>query len=135
MANLFDIAEQNGISIFYSDIPRCSSMSVDQHICMDFSYILDCPEANVHLAHEMGHCMTGSFYNRHTPFDIRRKHENRANKWAIKRLVPLDELKKALSNGVIQIWELAEYFNVTEDFIKKALDFYQAESRAARAVH
>lgn len=79
----------------------------------------------VALAHELGHCETGSFYNKYALLDIRAKHERRADKWAIKKLVPRDELINALSKGYIEIYELAEYFEVTEDFMRKALEFYE----------
>ena len=35
------------------------------------------------LAHELGHCCTGSFYNQWATADCRRRHENVADKWAI----------------------------------------------------
>ena len=76
------------------------------------------------MAHELGHCSTGSFYNRHTPFDVRQCHENRADKWAIKKLVPVAELDQAVAAGYTEFWQLAEYFGVTEDFMKKAVCYY-----------
>ena len=82
---------------------------------------------NVKLAHEIGHCETGSFYNRCTPLDVRQKHENRADKWAIKKLVPKDELYAAFQRGETELWELSETFDVTEDFMKKAADLYRQE--------
>lgn len=33
------------------------------------------------LAHELGHCEYGGFYNRHSKYDIRAKAERRADKW------------------------------------------------------
>ena len=79
----------------------------------------------VRLGHELGHCETGSFYNRWAVMDIRQKHENRADKWAIKKLVPKDELDAAIADGRIELWELAELFGVTESFMLKALCWYQ----------
>ena len=85
-------------------------------------------EEKINLAHELGHCMTGSFYNRYSKLDIRAKHERRADKWAIKKLVPRDELRKAVKSGRESRYELAEHFNVTEDFMQKALDYYGSEN-------
>ena len=79
----------------------------------------------VTLAHELGHCETGAFYNRYAARDIRQKYENRANKWAYKKLVPQDELAEACLQGYREPWELAEYFGVTEDFLRGALKYYQ----------
>ena len=55
----------------------------------------------------------------------RQKYENRANKWAYKKLVPQDELAEACLQGYREPWELAEYFGVTEDFLRGALKYYQ----------
>ena len=76
------------------------------------------------FAHELGHCETGAFYNRYAARDIRQKHENRANKWAYKKLVPEDELKQAFLQGYHEPWELAEYFGVTEAFLRGVLNCY-----------
>lgn len=83
--------------------------------------LLDPGEDKTALFHELGHCETGSFYNQYTPHDVRQKHENRADKWAIKKLVPKDELEEAVSAGYTEVWELAELFDVTEDFMRKAI--------------
>ena len=44
--------------------------------------------------------------------------------YAIKKLIPKDELKNAADSGITEVWELAEYFNVTEDFVKRAIYIY-----------
>ena len=60
-----------------------------------------------------------------TPATIsEKKHENRADKWAIQRLIPLPELDAARADGHTELWELAEYFGVTEDFMRKAVCWY-----------
>lgn len=82
-------------------------------------------DETVKLAHELGHCETGSFYSRTAALDLRQKHENRADRWAIKKLVPKDELEEAVSRGCCEAWELAEHFGVTEPFIRKAVEYYK----------
>ena len=52
------------------------------------------------LAHELGHCEYGGFYNRHSKYDIRAKAERRADKWAFARLVPYGRLMQAVRHGV-----------------------------------
>ena len=78
----------------------------------------------MHLSHELGHCVTGSFYNIYAAIDYRRRHENRADKWAISTLIPVDDLDDAVAQGCTEVWELAERFGVTEDFIRKAVCYY-----------
>ncbi len=82
-------------------------------------------EEVVCLAHELGHCETGSFYNQKNIYDRWGRHEYRANKWAIKRCVPKNELETAIRAGFTEPWELAELFEVTEAFMRKALFYYK----------
>ena len=84
-------------------------------------------EERVHLAHELGHCMTGAFYSLYSPIDNRGYVERKANVYAIKKLINEDELKKIIKKyNDISVWELAEHFEVTEDFMRMALEYYFA---------
>lgn len=88
-------------------------------------------EERTHLAHELGHCITGSFYSRYTAVDSRQRHENRADKWSVRRLVPKSDLDEAIAAGYTELWELADFFGVTEDLIKKAVCLYTYGNVAA----
>ncbi len=76
------------------------------------------------FAHEMGHCMTDSFYVGFSPLEKRSKHEYRAEKWAINYLIPFDALCQAVQEGNHELWQLAEYFDVGEPFIEKAITYH-----------
>lgn len=120
---LYDVAEENNIPIIPFPLKETGSISIQDedkacYIGLDEHTINTESEQKVHLAHELGHCVTGSFYNRYSPLDVRQKHEYRANKWAVKHLISEAELDEAVAEGCTEIWSLAEYFNVTEDFMK-----------------
>lgn len=127
--DLYRIAAKHDIPVIMLPIPKTGSMCIQTavrcYIGMDDALLGRETVRRVHLAHELGHCRTGAFYNIHSAQDIRQKHENRADKWAIKKLVPKDELDKAVSRGITEPWELAEYFDVTEEFMRKALCWYK----------
>lgn len=132
MAKLLDLyryAEDNRIDVDWVPMTKAASLSVplpsnSYAIAID-PWKMDTAEKEmVCLAHELGHCSTGSFYNCWATQDIRQKHENRADKWAIKKLIPEDELDHAVADGCTDIWSLAEHFNVTEDFMRKAVCWY-----------
>ncbi len=95
---------------------------------MDPFQIETVAEEKVHLAHELGHCETGSFYNIYSSLDIREKQERRADGWAVLKLMPFCDFKNALSLGFTEIWELAEYFEVTEEFVLKAIKYYREKN-------
>lgn len=122
---LFNIAEKNNITIIYSHLPHNESCSIkaqeDYYVGIDPS--LSDIEEKIHLAHEVGHCVTGSMYNLYAPLDNRAKHENRADAWAIKKLIPIKKLTAAVKKGY-ERWELAEIFNVSDKFLEKALKYY-----------
>lgn len=83
------------------------------------------------LAHELGHCETGSFYNQYAALDVRQRHENRADKWAIWHLVPEDALDQAVADGYTDLPSLAEHFCVTVPFMRKAVCWYTHGNLAA----
>lgn len=128
MTSLFRTAKENGISVEYANIPLNLSMSVqdesDSFVVIDYSLIERGAEERVHLAHELGHCIQGAFYNPYALLDIREKHEARADRWAIRELVPKDDLLSAIRNGYVEVWELAEQFGVTCALMKKAAQYY-----------
>ena len=128
MTELFRTAREANVQVEYCRLPLNKSMSAavdgDDYILMDYSLLWADAEEKEHLAHELGHCLTGSFCNPYAAHDIRQKHENRADKWAIKKLLPFDEMKAAMQKGYTKPWELAEYFGVTEVFMRKALCLY-----------
>lgn len=130
LTELYDCADEYNIEVISIDTRKIESLSMmdefgDCGIGINPFFLQSDADEKIKLAHELGHCMTGSFYNRYSKLDIRAKHERRADKWAIKKLVPKNELRKAVNSGRGSRYELAEYFNVTEDFMQKALDYYQ----------
>ena len=127
--SLYDLAKQQNIEVFDFPLPETGSMSVMEesgrcYVAMDASVKDGGTQERVHLSHELGHCVTGSFYNRYTAIDCRQRHENRANKWAVQALIPVDDLDDAIADGCTEVWELAERFQVTEEFVRKAVCFY-----------
>lgn len=126
---LYDFAKQENIEVLMFSLEKNGSMSLmdDNGRCfigMDEGVRDGDIQERVHLGHEIGHCVTGSFYNIHAAMDLRQRHENRANKWAIHALVPVEELDDAVAEGCTEVWELAERFRVTEEFMKKAVCWY-----------
>lgn len=126
---LYDFAQQNNIRVRNFPLPEFGSLSVQSdggycYIGIDKEIQDGSVQERVHMGHELGHCMTGSFYNRYAAADCRQRHENRADKWAVKQLIPVDELDTAIAAGCTEIWELAERFGVTEEFARKAVCYY-----------
>ena len=127
--SLYQIAEQENISVLSFAMPNNGSVSImndDGSCCIgiDQSMQDNGIQERVCIAHELGHCVTGSFYNRFATVDSRQRHENRADKWAVKQLISIDDLDKAIADGCTEVWELAERFGVTEELVRKAICYY-----------
>ena len=130
LLELYNLADEHGIPVYWFDLNTAESLSCrlgdgNNAIAMNPWSMTTIADEKVKLAHELGHCETDSFYNRYSPFDIRAQHENRADRWAIKKLIPKDELRAAVACGYTNVWELSEIFNVTENFMKKAIEYYE----------
>lgn len=91
---------------------------IDPHC---FSSIAEMKEA---IAHEVGHCATGCTHKVSSTLDLVSKHEYKANRWAIERYLPFDDIRSAIKAGYTEPWELADYFGVSEPFIKRAIYYY-----------
>ena len=136
LRNLYALARQQNIEVIPFPLPENGSMSVmsDSGACaigMDESVRDGGTQERVHLSHELGHCVTGSFYNIHAAIDCRQRHENRADKWAVQTLIPVDDLDEAVAEGCTEVWELADRFGVTEEFVRKAVCWYVHGNMAA----
>lgn len=123
---LYIRAQQQGIEIDEFEMREIVSASFPENwIAIDTKKIETRAEEKVILAHEIGHCETGSFYNIHSPHDLREKHEYTANKRSYQILIPHADLKAAVKKGLTEIWELAEYFDVPCEFMQRAAEYWQ----------
>ncbi len=124
--DFFSIAEKQGHEIVYFPLPETRSVSIpkDGAGCIGLDPALQGKELQTRLAHELGHCEYGGFYTRLCPLDTVERHEYRANKWAVERAIPFEELQRAVQGGCATAWELSDYFGVTEDMIRFALTYY-----------
>lgn len=54
-----------------------------------------------------------------------RKQERQARKWSYEKLVSLKSIIQASFEGCTNFYELAEFLDVTEQFLKDTLEYYQ----------
>jgi len=86
------------------------------------------------FAEEIGHFETHSLYlieataNSPIARSNRLKHEAKAKRWAIKYLIPKNEIQRAFDNHCKTDCEVAEYCDVDLDTLYKAIEIYQQEN-------
>lgn len=129
LKELYQIADQQNIPVDLFPLEKREALSLMDldgscYIAIDPHKLTGQADARNKLAHELGHCCTGAFYNQYSRYDNRKRQENRADKWAIRQLISARELDEAVADGCTEIWQLAEHFQVSEDFIQKAVCYH-----------
>ena len=135
MQKLFDLYQQlyDDGTLSYNEAFTCTGGAKAATIRRDHTHAIfinaelieTTAEETCVIAHECGHIETGTTHGIYSPLDLIERHEYRANKWAVKRLLPKSQLVDAITHGTHQRHELAELFNVTEDFISLAIEMYR----------
>lgn len=96
-------------------------------IFLDYKQIDTSAKEKHLLGHELGHCETGALHKINSPFELKIKNEYLADRWAVHNIIPFNKLSDAINKGNTETWQLAEYFNVPEEFIHTAYKHYKNE--------
>ena len=125
--DLYGIAERRGHVVICESLTETPSLSLqtNKRCYIAIDQRLNVQQEREALAHELGHCEYGGFYNRYSKYDIRAKAERRADKWAFAKLVPYGQLMQAVRHGVTEVWDLAELFDVSCEFMQRAIAHYK----------
>lgn len=135
LISLYNWLESEGVFLFDHKIPfsRKDSKAVTIQlkapheawgIFLDKERLETVAEEKSALLHEGGHYATGATHEVNSPFDLVTKHEHKADKWAVERALSADELDEAVAAGHTEMWDLADYFGITEDLMRKAVCWY-----------
>ena len=52
------------------------------------------------------------------------KQEYKAKKWSFNTLTPYSKIKEAVQNGAQTVWDLADFFDVSAEFMANSLIYY-----------
>lgn len=133
--SLYNELNRAGVRFYHWDMDDVQAVTIEQAgrygVFMDFGNIHTGAEELVVVAHEGGHISTGATHRVDSPYDLVEKHEYKADKWAVQRLIPEEALDEAVAGGCTELWQLAEHFGVTEEFMKKAVCWYVHGNLAA----
>lgn len=77
------------------------------------------------LAEEIGHFETSSGNILDQSKVTNRKQEKRARNWAYEKLAGIIDIIEAFKKGARNKYELAEYLNITDEFLEQAIQHYR----------
>lgn len=120
---LLNEAYSNGLTVKEKPLQSGDGMIHNDRIAIRKSIETTTCKACV-LAEELGHYYTsaGDILNQESSNN--RKQENVARRWAYEEILPLKNILFAAQNGHKEIWDMAEYLDVDEAFLKNALTYY-----------
>ncbi len=126
-------ALQNDIKVTYASLPKrikglyCEDYDMPPVIALNKHYIADSKEETCIVAEELGHYYTsyGDLLDEATDKTVVRKQEEKARRWAAKRILSLNDIIKAYEYGASTRLEFAEYLETTEDFLCWAIEYYR----------
>lgn len=96
----------------------------DDFLVVDFSRCQNSAQMRTVLAHETGHYLSGAFYLAYSPYEVKEQAEHRAFVASVEKYLPVCEIQKCYKMGLSETWQLADYFDLDEDYIKKALHYW-----------
>ena len=133
MVELFDIYEDLTRSfaqlfLYPIEFAEAATMQKDGVDCfavfLDIQNLKGMADLKGKLAHECGHCATGALHKATSPFTLIEKNEHKANRWMFERYFPPEGFATAFSAGYTTAWELAEWFDMPQSTVEKALQYY-----------
>ncbi len=129
---LYDIAEKEKIKIYDWHIEDCNGIYLNYDninaIALNYDALGTYIDEKCTLAEELGHYYYDAIYPLYSDYNTISKQEYKAKKYAYNILVPIEKLKDAIKNGIIEIYQLSDYFEVSYDFMLKTLEYYKSKS-------
>lgn len=126
LAAIYREAERQHVSLFPCALgfARAATIELEGRYGVFFDTQGTNQEIKRVLAHELGHCATGCTHKVSSSYDLIAKHEYKADRWAIEYCLPFEDLRRAMRYGMTEPWQLADWFDLPEPFIRLALDYY-----------
>lgn len=127
--SLYSLAEKEKLNIYDWHIEGTNGAFINiekiNAIALNYDELGTYIEEKETLAEELGHYYYDATYSPYCKdLQIISKQERKAKKWAYNVLIPFEDLRRAILNGKTSISSLAEYFNVTIQFMSRCITFY-----------
>lgn len=125
---MLDKAKQSDLTVYESydfSGTRIKGLYCDGNIALSKDLHTEAEKKCI-LAEELGHHETTYGNIIDITDSSSRKQEQRARVWAYVELLPLKRLVDAYEHGCLNQFEIAEYLDITEEFLMETLAYYKA---------
>jgi hypothetical protein len=125
----------NIINAHFSQTKKAACMHRGNHknIILDKKAIDSKSEEGILLSEEIGHYETHALYMIRSSFNTpcersnRMKYEGMAKNWAYEHYLPSKEIQKGINYGGADVYLVAEYCDVTVEFLHKAINYHKSK--------
>lgn len=128
LSDFYSYARENDIDVMpYSGAPQPGATIRDggyYAVALDFAQITTTRMLRSVCMHEQGHCMTGALHKISSPYELVARNENKACRASFEKYLPPQELQRAMDSGYREPWQMADFFDLPEEDIKKALHYW-----------
>ena len=128
LSDFYSFCRQNQVEVIpYRGIPQPGATIRDRGkyaVFLDFSKIRSTRLLRGVCCHELGHIATGAMHKVDSPYELVERSEYRANRWTAEQFLTEEAFRAAFAAGFTELWQLAEYFDMPEEDIKKALTYW-----------
>ena len=129
LSDFYGYCKQNNVDVIpYTGMPSMGATlrdGSDMAIFLDFSLIHSTRQLKGVCLHEQGHAATGALHKVASPYETVERSEYRANRWVFRNFLPEEAFREAFAAGYTEPWQLAEYFDLPQQDIEKALRYWQ----------
>ena len=128
ISDFYDYCKSNQVDVIpFFGCPQPGATIRDQGlyaVFLDFSKIRSTRLLRGVCCHELGHAATGALHKVDSPFELAERSEYRADRWAAEHFLPVEDFREAFRCGCTELWQLAEYFDMPEADVEKALTYW-----------
>lgn len=128
LSEFYGYCKQNDVDIMpFAALPRPACTVRDggyYAVVLNFKRLHTVRQVRTAMLHESGHLHTGALHKVDSPFQLVAQNEHRADADSFRRCLPAEEICQAMRQGYTEPWQLADYFDLDEDYIKKALHYW-----------
>ena len=129
LSDFYGYCKSNRVDVIpYMGCPQAAATVRDQGyyaVFLDFSKIRSTRLLRGVCYHELGHVATGALHKVDSPFELVGRSEYRANRWSAQHYLTPADFQEAFQAGYTELWQLAEYFDLPETDIQKALTYWK----------
>ena len=129
ISDFYDYCKENQVDVIpFMGCPQPGATVRDQGfyaVFLDFSKIRSTRLLRGVCCHELGHAATGALHKVDSPFELIERSEYRADKWVAEHFLTPEDFREAFRGGCRELWQLAEFFDMPENDVQKALTYWR----------